>query len=503
MDLCLTCFSMNGTMYKNYTKRRLFVLDELALVLAFFTAILIRYRHDFFAWSAYYDGLYVSVLVVAVLIQALIFFVHDYRRPVRLDQELVMTIVDIIRGRVFLLISIIIYLYMIQQGVNSSRFVIPGTIAIDILYEFIFRSLYKMHYISRYGRAESRVLDIFYPYPDEDELKKKFEGGYFDKALIHTSEPAIGWSRDGISRLDAQNIRHASDDETNKLIAILENAGIHPYVALETLGYHVRNGIVSDVDDYASVPVAVRDERFNVFGVHYAIARTEEAVLHVARHIKELSGKYICFSNVHTVVMAKEHKEYRDVLNDAAFVFPDGNPIAQQQQKNGYELAERIAGPDFMEHMFRLTADGSLSHYFYGSSQETLDALSDNLKKKYPGLDIRGMFSPPFRPITEEEDAEFVEMINAAGADIIWIGLGAPKQEKWMWDHKDRVNGVMMGVGAGFDFHAGTIRRAPKWIQKIGFEWLYRLFQDPKRLIGRYFVTNGKYIWYTFWERFH
>ena len=105
--------------------------------------------------------------------------------------------------------------------------------------------------------------------------------------------------------------------------------------------------------------------------------------------------------------------------------------------------------------------------------------------------------------VLKEEDAADVEMINSSGADIVWIGLGAPKQEKWMCDHKDRVKGVMMGVGAGFDFHAGTIRRAPKWIQRIGFEWLYRLFQDPKRLIGRYFVTNAKYIWYTFLERFH
>ena len=494
---------MNGTMYKNYTKRRLFVLDEIALVLAFFTAILIRYRQNFLQWGTYYDGLYISVLVVAVLVQALIFFVHDYRRPVLLEQELVKTVVDIVKWRVFLLIAIIIYLYMIQQGVNSSRFVIPATVMFDILYEFIFRSLYKLHYISKYGKAESRTLELFYPYPSADELKKKLEGGYFDKALIHTYETAISWGKDGVNKLKQEDIRHASDAETNTLIQQIEAEGIHPYVALETLGYHVRNGIVSDIGDYASIPVSVRKERFDVFKVHYAIARTEEAVLHVARHIKELSGKYICFSNVHTVVMAKEHKEYRDVLNDAAIVFADGTPIAAQQQKNGYDLAERIAGPDFMEHMFRLTADGSLSHFFYGSSQETLDALADNLGKRYPGLDIRGMYSPPFRALSEEEDTADVEMLNASGADIIWIGLGAPKQEKWMWDHKDRVNGVMMGVGAGFDFHAGTIRRAPQWIQKLGFEWLYRLFQDPKRLIGRYFVTNAKYIWYTFLERFH
>jgi exopolysaccharide biosynthesis WecB/TagA/CpsF family protein len=214
------------------------------------------------------------------------------------------------------------------------------------------------------------------------------------------------------------------------------------------------------------------------------------------RHVKELAGKYICFSNVHTSVMAREDAAYRDVLNGAAFVFPDGNPIAVLQQKEGYVGAKRVAGPDFMERMFNDTADGRLSHFFYGSTQETLDALKAALFEKYPGLDVRGMYSPPFRELTPEEDQADIDMINASGADIVWIGLGAPKQEKWMKAHEGKINGVMMGVGAGFNFHAGNIKRAPVWIQKIGFEWLYRLFQDPKRLFKRYFVTNVKFFWY-------
>ena len=198
--------------------------------------------------------------------------------------------------------------------------------------------------------------------------------------------------------------------------------------------------------------------------------------------------------------MAKEDAAYRDVLNGAAFVFPDGKPIAVLQQKNGLIGADRVAGPDFMEHMFRDTQDGKIGHFFYGASQETIDALRDNLLKKYPGINIKGMYSPPFRTLTEEEDRADIDMINESGADIVWIGLGAPRQEKWMNAHKDRVNGVMMGVGAGFDFHAGTIKRAPYWIQKIGLEWLYRLFQDPGRLFKRYFVTNGKFFWYLLFE---
>ena len=111
------------------------------------------------------------------------------------------------------------------------------------------------------------------------------------------------------------------------------------------------------------------------------------------------------------------------------------------------------------------------------------------------------MYSPPFRALSEEEDRADVNLINGSGADIVWIGLGAPKQEKWMNAHRGEISGVMMGVGAGFDFHAGTIRRAPKWIQKIGLEWLFRLFQDPGRLFKRYFVTNGKFIWYLLTNR--
>ena len=123
------------------------------------------------------------------------------------------------------------------------------------------------------------------------------------------------------------------------------------------------------------------------------------------------------------------------------------------------------------------------------------DIQVEKLAEKYPHLQIAGMVSPPFRELSEAEDKEMVDQINASGADIIWVGLGAPKQEKWMYAHKDHVNGVMIGVGAGFDYHAGNIKRAPGWMQKLSLEWLYRLLQDPKRLFKRYLVTNTRYLW--------
>ena len=153
----------------------------------------------------------------------------------------------------------------------------------------------------------------------------------------------------------------------------------------------------------------------------------------------------------------------------------------------------------------RFIIDTGLPSYAYGGflgsdNSLTLDKLKENLEARYPGINIKGMYSPPFRPMTPEEDAEDIKRINDSGADIIWIGLGAPKQEKWMNAHKDKVNGVMMGVGAGFDFHAGTIRRAPVYLQKVGLEWLYRLFTDPGRLFRRYVVTNCKFVWYMIGE---
>ena len=235
----------------------------------------------------------------------------------------------------------------------------------------------------------------------------------------------------------------------------------------------------------------------SVLGVGFVPTTLSAAVLYIKENARKLGGRYICFSNVHTTVIAADVPVYRRILNGAAFVFPDGAPIAAYIRKHGFEGAERVAGPDFMEKMFELTADGSLSHFFFGSTEETLAGLKANLEEKYPGLDVRGYFSPPFGDVSEEEDEQIMKMLNESGADIIWVGLGAPKQEKWMVKHKKRVKGLMMGVGAGFDFHGGTIKRAPVIMQKTGLEWLYRLLSDPQRLFFRYLTTNIRFIIYT------
>ena len=213
----------------------------------------------------------------------------------------------------------------------------------------------------------------------------------------------------------------------------------------------------------------------------------------IEQNIEQLRGKYICVGNVHTTVMAHDDPQYHTVQADAAFVLPDGGPLSGYSRKHGFPEAERVTGPDLMLALF--ARDNGLKHYFYGSSEETLALLKEKLAEKYPHLQIAGMVSPPFRELSEAEDKEMVDQINASGADIIWVGLGAPKQEKWMYAHKNHVNGVMIGVGAGFDYHAGNIKRAPGWMQKLSLEWLYRLLQDPKRLFKRYLVTNTRYLW--------
>jgi len=150
-----------------------------------------------------------------------------------------------------------------------------------------------------------------------------------------------------------------------------------------------------------------------------------------------------------------------------------------------------------MKELLKRSKDHGWKHFFYGATQKTLDTLREKIEESYPGAEIAGMISPPYRTLTPEEDEEYVRQINESGADFLWVGLGAPKQEIWMAAHKGQINALMIGVGAAFDYESGNIKRAPMWMQKANLEWFYRLIQDPKRLFKRYFVTNFKYMWLT------
>ncbi len=226
----------------------------------------------------------------------------------------------------------------------------------------------------------------------------------------------------------------------------------------------------------------------------------DATIAYITENLEALKGDYICVSNVHTTVMAFRDGEYRRIQNSAAMALPDGQPLSIVSRRRGYAQAQRVPGPDLMPAILNLSQEKGYSHYFYGSTENTLEHLKKELLARYPKLRIAGMYAPPFRELTPEEDEEDVRRINASGADFVWVALGAPKQERWMYAHRDRVSGLMIGVGAAFDFIAGTVKRAPMWMQKLCMEWIFRIMQDPRRMLPRYLSTNFAFLYYVCME---
>lgn len=223
----------------------------------------------------------------------------------------------------------------------------------------------------------------------------------------------------------------------------------------------------------------------------------DKTIDYITGNLEALRGDYICVSNVHTTVMAFRDEEYRKVQNSGAMALPDGQPLSIVSRRRGYSQARRVPGPDLMPMILDLSQDKGYTHYFYGSTKSTLEQLKKSVLERYPKVKIAGMYAPPFRELTEEEDAEVIRRINDSGADFIWVALGAPKQERWMYEHKGRVSGLMIGVGAAFDFIAGTVKRAPMWMQKLCLEWVFRIMQNPRRMIPRYLNTNFAFLYYV------
>lgn len=238
-----------------------------------------------------------------------------------------------------------------------------------------------------------------------------------------------------------------------------------------------------------------------ILGTRINVTNMERTLAYLREHLEELRGNYICVSNVHTTVTAYEDSAYRKIQNGGAMALPDGAPLALYSKRYGFADAERVTGPDLMLELVKASKKEGYRHFFYGATQETLAAMKAAIDRDYPGARIAGMYAPPFRPLSASEDAEVVSMINEAKPDFIWVGLGAPKQEQWMYDHRGMLCGVSVGVGAAFHYLAGDIKRAPKIMQKLCLEWLYRLLQDPKRLWKRYVTTNLKFMKYIRKER--
>lgn len=230
-----------------------------------------------------------------------------------------------------------------------------------------------------------------------------------------------------------------------------------------------------------------------VLGAHIDAVAWDAALDRLLGWAQRRESRYVAICNAHVVVSASRDAAYRAVINGADMATPDGAPVAWMLRRQGFAGQPRINGPDLMWALAERCAAQGVPVYCYGSTSQTLDRLTQRLQAAFPALVVHAE-SPPFRALTAQEDADAVARINASGAGVVFVGLGCPKQERWMAQHRGRVQAVMVGVGAAFDFHAGTVRRAPRWMHARGLEWLHRLASEPRRLWKRYLVTNTLFV---------
>jgi N-acetylglucosaminyldiphosphoundecaprenol N-acetyl-beta-D-mannosaminyltransferase len=219
-----------------------------------------------------------------------------------------------------------------------------------------------------------------------------------------------------------------------------------------------------------------------------------EAIERLLKWAHGRESRYVTICNVHVVVTASRDPAYRKVIDGADMATPDGAPVAWMLRRTGFTHQPRISGPDLMWALCDRAARENLPIYLFGSTELTLQSLAERLLSAFPKLVIAGTESPSFHRVSTAEDQASVDRINASGASLVFVALGCPKQETWMAEHRGRINAVLIGVGAAFDFHAGKLRRAPKWMQRSGLEWLHRLLTEPKRLWRRYLTTNTLFI---------
>ncbi len=207
-------------------------------------------------------------------------------------------------------------------------------------------------------------------------------------------------------------------------------------------------------------------------------------------------SSYVCFANVHMVIEAYNNPGFNTVVRGADIVTPDGKPVALFLRLKKIKQV-RVAGLDVFPDLLREAEHRGKSVYFYGTTDEILDKIEEKARFEYPGLNIAGLYSPPFRKLSTEEEIGIVNQINAAKPDLVLVALGCPKQEQWMADHKSKIKGCMLGLGHAFKVYAGVSKRCPKWMQRLSLEWAYRLYQEPGRLWKRYFYTNSLFVLLT------
>lgn len=240
---------------------------------------------------------------------------------------------------------------------------------------------------------------------------------------------------------------------------------------------------------------AVTLKNANVLGVKVSAVNMQIALETIDSWIKDREQHYVTVTGVHGIMESQRDPQLRDIHNAAGLVTPDGMPMVWYNHWQGNKYVDRVYGPDLMLAICEQSEVEGYKHFFYGGAEGVPELLAERLKEKFPKLDVVGTYSPPFRPLTAEEDVEICKMIDDSGADIVWIGLSTPKQERWMSAHLGKIKApVMIGVGAAFDFHAGRKSQAPHWMQRRGLEWFYRLVTEPRRLWKRYLINNPTFV---------
>lgn len=231
----------------------------------------------------------------------------------------------------------------------------------------------------------------------------------------------------------------------------------------------------------------VKIDRQNILGVNVSIVHMEKVLRAIEKYIAAKQQRYICVTPLHSIMDCYDRPELIPIFNNSGITTPDGMGVVFAMRILGHRTVDRVYGPDLMEAVCQLSTEKGYTHYFYGGAPGIPEQLAKVLRSRFGELDVRGTYSPPYRPLTETEDIEIIEKINQANPDVLWIGISSPKQEQWMADHLGKINApVMIGVGAAFDFLSGNKRQAPRFIQRSGLEWIYRLVQEPRRLWGRY-----------------
>ena len=240
-------------------------------------------------------------------------------------------------------------------------------------------------------------------------------------------------------------------------------------------------------------------ERVNVLGVGISVLNLQSALTAIAAAVRERRKGYLCITGVHGVMEAQDDPAFKNILNAALLCTPDGMPMVWAGKLAGHREMGRVYGPDLMLDVCAWSETSGAKHFFYGGADGVAELLARQLLEKFPRLKIAGTYTPPFRRLMADEEKQLAAQITAAAPDILWVGLSTPKQEKFMAEYLPKLDvTLMVGVGAAFDFHSGRVRQAPRWMQRSGLEWFYRLCSEPRRLGKRYLRNNPLFLLKSF-----